>query len=583
MKQPITCFIGGRFTNTQKDKINETTTSYFYENDYDIESIINHISPQVFVTIGNVSTDFKTLLKRPLRDSKKWLHFKTEDEAIEKVHQLYYCFVSHAIEYHQDQELVSLFTTSYKSEEYIQRPFQTLLSQTYTHWEWIIFDDTDGDDNFENLKKLREADSRVRVYRAEKNNGVIGHMKQLASSLARGSIIIELDHDDDLTPNAIELCVKAFKEYPDAGFAYSDFCEIHEDGQNFSYGDMFALGYGSYRKEWNEDRLMWVNVVCSPPINPVTIRYLVACPNHFRAWRASSFREMGGWNPAFHVADDYEIMVRSFINTRMVRIPQNCYYQYRNKGGNNHTFIRNREIQKLWKTISNYYNSKVHDRVVNFYQQEDPYYTNWKEYQRFQRCWVHSRFEPELNYRLKLRGNIEKPLVSIVIISQNNAEKTRNAIFSAINQSYDPIEIFVIGNKCQYLENIIEDITSSKTENGKNFNVDRIKKDLKWWNLSSESNWESCLNYACKLCILGDIVSIFDVEKPEEYNNFYGNEFINKSIDLLNQSDEIEVVKLKGSNNIVHKTSLFEKHGFWNKDIDLVKIWLDNKIKIREI
>lgn len=596
MKQPVTCFFGGVFSNKQKDKINETTTSYFYHSDQGVNQILNYIQPQVIVSIGEKSTDFKELLRRPLRDCRKWLHFHSEQEAIDKIDQLYYCFVNHAIEYHQDPDLVTLFTTSYKSGDYIQRPFRTLQAQTYQHWEWIIFDDTDGDENWENLKKLREEDSRVRIYRAEKNSGVIGNMKQLASALARGAYIIELDHDDDLTPRAVELCVKAFRDFPDAGFAYSDFVEIHEDGRNFSYGDMFGLGYGSYRKEWNEDRQQWVNVCNSPTINPVTIRYLVACPNHFRAWRATTLREMGGWNPAFHVADDYEMMVRSFCHTKLVRIPENCYYQYRNAGGNNHTFIRNREIQKLWRTISNWYNSKVHQRVIEDYQQPDPFYHNYEEYRRFSRSWLHPRYEMEYNYRVKLRGNDQTPLVSVVMISSEkstngNPEVVRNNIRTILKQDYPELEIFVIGNQCKYLEDIINDMTHNKTENGRENNVDRIKKDLKWWNLDKlTGSDQNALNYACKLCVNGDYVVVFSLDAGQR-NNFEhkyenmdnNNTIISEVIEMFQKDSELDFVQFKNSDNIIVRRDIFKKQGFFSSDRDLIQIWKDNQIKYEEI
>ena len=32
-------------------------------------------------------------------------------------------------------------------------PYKSMLKQTYPHWEWIIYDDTDDMGNFEFLKK----------------------------------------------------------------------------------------------------------------------------------------------------------------------------------------------------------------------------------------------------------------------------------------------------------------------------------------------------------------------------------------------------------------------------------------------
>ncbi|MGR5908163.1 glycosyltransferase family A protein [Bacillus paranthracis] len=44
-----------------------------------------------------------------------------------------------------------MFTASYKPKEKIKRPYRSLLNQTYSHWEWVIVDDSgDNDETYAN-------------------------------------------------------------------------------------------------------------------------------------------------------------------------------------------------------------------------------------------------------------------------------------------------------------------------------------------------------------------------------------------------------------------------------------------------
>ncbi len=53
-------------------------------------------------------------------------------------------------------------------------PYYSLLSQTYTNWEWIIIDDSKTDDTWNKLKAFAENDYRIKVYRRPQNDGSIG-------------------------------------------------------------------------------------------------------------------------------------------------------------------------------------------------------------------------------------------------------------------------------------------------------------------------------------------------------------------------------------------------------------------------
>ena len=98
-----------------------------------------------------------------------------------------------------------------------------------TNWEWIIVDDSDDDGKtFKLLTGLAKKDHRIQVFKPWEHSGVIGKVKNWACSLGKGQILVELDHDDELTDYALDYVVKGFEQFPEAGFLYTDCAEISE-------------------------------------------------------------------------------------------------------------------------------------------------------------------------------------------------------------------------------------------------------------------------------------------------------------------------------------------------------------------
>jgi hypothetical protein len=61
--------------------------------------------------------------------------------------------------------------------------------------------------------------------------------------MATGQLLIELDHDDTLTPDALELLRDALLANPDAGFFYTEAIELFEGtNETVDYGNNWAFG-----------------------------------------------------------------------------------------------------------------------------------------------------------------------------------------------------------------------------------------------------------------------------------------------------------------------------------------------------
>jgi glycosyltransferase involved in cell wall biosynthesis len=362
---PVICiFGGGNFklvTPKGADYEEERLDCRCYPSDSALEQVLTHDKPQVIITIGNL-TFFPNLLKAPFEIRKRWLHYDTVPDLNRLGASAYDCYLKNVFNQHgeDDQPLVTVFTPAYNTGGKIKRPFRSLEQQTYPNWEWIIVDDSDDDGStFRMLRNFANKDHRIQVFKPWEHSGIIGKLKNWASSLGKGRILVELDHDDELTDYALDYVVRGFRQFPEAGFLYTDCAEIFEDGTNFTYREGWAFGYGSYADVAYKDKVYKAG--SGGNINPKTIRHIISAPNHIRAWRKSFYESIAGHNKELHVADDYEIMVRTFLNTRIIRVPRLCYLQYLSDSAQQ---WRNRDIHRHVGSIRAHYDMMIHNRFL---------------------------------------------------------------------------------------------------------------------------------------------------------------------------------------------------------------------------
>jgi glycosyltransferase involved in cell wall biosynthesis len=364
-KLPVICVFGSErlelVTPTWEDYEEKRLDCRCYSADSRLEKILVQDKPQVLITIGKRST-FPNLSKAPFEVRKRWIHYDTLPDMNQLGLDAYNCYLRNLFNGHgaDDDPLVTVFTPAYKTGKKIQRPFLSLWEQTYTNWEWILVDDSDdGGETFKMLNDLARKDHRIQVFKPWEHSGMIGKLKNWACCLGKGHILVELDHDDALTDYALDSVVKGFKQFPDAGFLYTDCAEVFEDGTNSTYRKGWAFGYGSYGDvEYKGKRYKSGS---GGNINAKTIRHIVSSPNHIRAWRKSFYESIGGHNKELHVADDYEIVVRTFLYTRMVRVPRLCYIQYL---GNSTQQVRNGDIHRHVRSIRAHYDRMIHERLL---------------------------------------------------------------------------------------------------------------------------------------------------------------------------------------------------------------------------
>jgi glycosyltransferase involved in cell wall biosynthesis len=255
--------------------------------------------------------------------------------------------------------MLSVVTATYRTDpDVLARTWASLKAQTYTDWEWVVWDDTPDLSVWGHLYGLA-ADERYRLtaHRSHVHSGVIGQVKRRGFMAAEGDILVELDHDDELTPDALASVADAFTD-PQVGFVYSDWCEILPDGRSGRYPQGWAFGYGS--DYWSDQHGVWV--MSAPELNRTTLGHIVSAPNHVRAWRADVYRNIGGHDPALPVADDYDLVVRTALATGCLHIPKMLYRQHVSPNTAQRT--RNTLIQSEVARLSELYAERLDRRFV---------------------------------------------------------------------------------------------------------------------------------------------------------------------------------------------------------------------------
>jgi hypothetical protein len=76
------------------------------------------------------------------------------------------------------------------------------------------------------------------------------------------------------------------------------------------------------------------------------------------------YHAIGGHGSEIHVADDYELCIRTFLATRMVHVRRFGYKQYLSREGANTQRVRNKEIQRLVHAFATRYEEEIHARLV---------------------------------------------------------------------------------------------------------------------------------------------------------------------------------------------------------------------------
>ena len=253
--------------------------------------------------------------------------------------------------------MMSLVTPTHVYNNYLDELYESILSQTYTNWEWVIL--LNGNFNVDQVPQKIASDKRVKIHSDFTGNSKIGYLKNVAFSKAVGDILIEMDYDDLLTPDCLEELNVAFQQ-EEVGFVFSDDAILMMQGNFIPYNPLYGWTYRMFK--WQGQELYSMTHY---PASSHALSYIYYAPDHVRAWRKEVYQKIGGHDVQLSVCDDQDLLIRTYLVTKFFKVDK-ILYIYR-KTGVNTVVTRNAEIQSGTRALFKKYSRTLamHDCEQN--------------------------------------------------------------------------------------------------------------------------------------------------------------------------------------------------------------------------
>ncbi len=202
----------------------------------------------------------------------------------------------------KQQPLVSVLMPVYNGEKYISEAIDSILQQTYTHFELLIINDGSTDTSKEII--LSYNDPRIRYIENETNSGLIFTLNR-GIDLAQGKYIARMDADDISLPKRLALQVAYLEQHPTIGMCGASAYRIDAAGNIV----------GKMGKICDTNLLQASLLFSSPYIHPLM---MIRTP----------LLQQNKYNAAYKHGEDYELWIRLAEQTKGANLP-NYLLHYR--------------------------------------------------------------------------------------------------------------------------------------------------------------------------------------------------------------------------------------------------------------
>ncbi len=195
--------------------------------------------------------------------------------------------------------VVPLYRTK---EHYLKDLLDSVLAQTYPHWELCLADGSGKENSLEEtVKRLTGSDNRIRYQLLAENLG-IAENTNAAVKLSSGDFLVLADHDDLLAPSALYECARALQRHKCAEVLYTDEDKIDMSGKTHFEPN--------FKPDYNPDYLRSLNYIC-----------------HMFVVKRSLVEQTGLLRQEFDGAQDYDFILRCCEQAKEIyHIPKVLYH-----------------------------------------------------------------------------------------------------------------------------------------------------------------------------------------------------------------------------------------------------------------
>ncbi len=100
----------------------------------------------------------------------------------------------------------------YNAAEFLPQSIESILEQTFTDFELLIWDDGSTDNSFEIISSYQ--DSRIRIFRSPQNRGIAYTCNNLIRE-SKGEYLGRHDSDDISLPGRFQKQMEYFEKHPE--------------------------------------------------------------------------------------------------------------------------------------------------------------------------------------------------------------------------------------------------------------------------------------------------------------------------------------------------------------------------------
>lgn len=353
---------------------NSYTSRILYSNNSDmVEPLIAREHPSVIITCSDSNEFDATINALNYQVNYIW-HREPNLETV-------YAYLPHYAELATSHDCTvnrktkfSICTPTHNTPVFtLLRLYNSLKMQTYRDWEWVIYDTSTNYETIGELLNIASNDPRVKITfnRFEPKTGNIGFVKNQVFMLATGDYLVEVDHDDALVPSGLNSTLRGIETFSkiegyEPDFVSSEAFEYDEEtGKPIFYGNDYAFDLGHYREveDWMDNPLEVTHYNDGPVTCPRSLTMIVGIPNHLRCWKRTFYHSIGGHNKMLAIGDDYELFIRTVINTKdILKIDAPLYIQYMH--GDNSQEDNRGYITELCRRVYNTYKDQINQRFA---------------------------------------------------------------------------------------------------------------------------------------------------------------------------------------------------------------------------
>ncbi|MFD2743009.1 MULTISPECIES: glycosyltransferase family 2 protein [Sphingobacterium] len=206
---------------------------------------------------------------------------------------------------------VSIISGYYNREDYVQESIQSLLDQTFTDFEIIIFDDCSTDSTRQKLRRLAATDSRIVLILHEQNQGFVNGIID-AVAIAKGDYIAIHGSGDFSLPERIEKQVEVLDQSGSIGLVG---CYVENIELNMGF----------------ERVTLWKHDVTGKCIDLLNKQNLFTHGEVM--FKRALYNQAGGYRSFFKFTQDYDLWTRMAIHSEFFTIPEVLYRRYLRRDG----------------------------------------------------------------------------------------------------------------------------------------------------------------------------------------------------------------------------------------------------------